>query len=259
MGGDYDTRTRLQSVWLAGAAGLLLVLVAGGGWLVVRGLANPGSPPPISAPSGMPTTEPGEPTSNSELAFGVPAFIDGVPWGFPLDPAGAAAAGLTAVAVTGQREVAFDPDRFAEVAAVVFTGPEAAVQARQVDAARTQFELSGWADQPESRRTYHLAPLAVRLESFDNQAGTAQVQVWAMTLVGVGDTGAAVFTTSNVDLVADPEAGTWRVDALDTVEGPVPLVADSATAPGRTRALVRDAASVLPLPLPDLTVVEPDR
>jgi hypothetical protein len=34
-------------------------------------------------------------------------------------------------------------------------------------------------------------------------------------------------------------------------------VLETASAPGRTRALLRDAAPVLPLPLPDLEVVEP--
>ena len=249
MRGDYGDRTRLQTVWLGAACALLGVLLLGGGWLVLRGISAPAS----SAVDITPTV-----TAASEgLALAAPAFVDGVPWGFPLDPAGAAAAGVTAVAVTGQPEVAFDPNRFAEVAAVVFTEEEATTQARQVDAARTQFELSGWAEQPASRRMYHLAPLAVRLTAYDPQTVTARVEVWAMTLVGVGDTGGAVFTTSTIDLGADQSTGTWRVTSLDTVEGPVPFVLDSASAPGRTRALVRDAAAVLPLPLPDLKVAEP--
>jgi hypothetical protein len=250
VAGDYGERTRLQSAGLIGAAVLLGVLLLGGGWLVLRGLTSPPVPPVEQART---ATTP----DTDAPALGVPRLVDGVPWGFPLDPAGAAAAGVTAVAVTGQPEVAFDPARFSEVAEVVFTPEEAATQARQVDAARTQFELSGWADQPASRRMYHLAPLAIRLTAFDHDAVTARVEVWAMTLVGVGDTGGAVFTTSSADLVADEDAGTWRVTSLDTHEGPVPLVLETASAPGRTRALVRDAASVLPLPLPDLAVVEP--
>jgi hypothetical protein len=245
---DYADRTRLQTVWLVAACALLGVLLFAGGWLTITGIARPGTAPVEITPTA--TTPP------TELALGVPGFIDGVPWGFPLDPAGAAAAGVTAVAVTGQPEVAFDPERFLEVAEVVFTPQEAATQARQVDAARTQFELSGWADQPASRRMYHLAPLAVRLVAFDPDAVTARVEVWGMTLVGVGDTGGAVFTTSTIDLAADEASNTWRVTGLETVEGPVPLVLETASAPGRTRAFVRDAASVLPLPLPDLAVVD---
>jgi hypothetical protein len=252
VAGDYGERTRFQRVWLAGACGLLGVLLFGGGWLVMRGITT--SPPPATVPTGPASAAS---ASAGDVGLGAPGFVDGVPWGYPLDPAGAAAAGVTAVAVTGQPEVAFDPDRFTEVAAVVFTHEEAATQARQVDAARTQFELSGWAEQPASRRMYHLAPLAVRLTAFDPDAVTARVEVWAMTLVGVGDTGGAVFTTSTIDLAADDTTGTWRVTALDTLEGPVPLVLETASAPGRTRALVRDAAPVLPLPLPDLSVVEP--
>jgi hypothetical protein len=249
MPSDYGERTRLQTVWLVGAVGLLGVLVAGGGWLALRGITST-----VSTPAELAQTVA---TAADKWTLGVPEFVDGVPWGFALDPAGAAAAGVTAVAVTGQPEVVFDPARFAQVAEVVFTEAEAVTQARQVDAARTQFELSGWAEQPASRRMYHLAPLAVRLTAFDPDGGTAAVEVWAMTLVGVGDTGGAVFTTSTLELTADDTARTWRITSLDTHEGPVPLVLETASAPGRTRALVRDAASVLPLPLPDLTIVEP--
>jgi hypothetical protein len=183
----------------------------------------------------------------------VPGLVAGVPWGFALDAAGATAAGVTVVTVTGQPQVAFDADRFGEVAAVMFTDDEAAVQARQVDAARTNFELSGWPAQPESRRMYHLAPLAARLAAYDPAALTATVEVWAMTLVGVGDAGGAVFTTSTVELTAHPNGDTWLVVGLDTVEGPTPLVYDHPSVPGRTRSLVRDATPLLPLPLPDLT------
>jgi hypothetical protein len=236
-----------RPVGLAAALGLLLVLLVGGGWLTLRGLqADPPPPPPAAAAA---------PVAGSQAAatdLGVPGLVDGVPWGFPLDPAGATAAGVTVVTVTGQPQVAFDPQRFGEVAAVMFTDDEAAVQARQVDAARTNFELSGWAAQPESRRMYHLAPLAARLAAYDPAALTATVEVWAMTLVGVGDAGGAVFTTSTVELVAHPNGDTWVTVGLDTVEGPTPLVYDHPTAPGRTRSLVRDATPLLPLPLPEL-------
>jgi hypothetical protein len=246
--GDYGPRTRAQRLWLAGACGLLAVLLVGGGWLVVQGVRTSPPPSPMSPAS---ATHPSE-----EVAVSVAGWVEGVPWGFGLDPTGAAAAALTAVAVTGQPEVVFDPARFEQVAAVVFTPDEASVQVRQVEVARTQFELSGWAEQPPSRRMYHLAPLAVRLVAYDPDRLEAQAQVWAMTLVGVGDTGGAVFTTSTVALAAD-DTGTWRVSELESVEGPVPLVLETASAPGRTRALLRDAAPVLPLPLPDLEVVEP--
>ena len=71
-----------------------------------------------------------------------------------------------------------------------------------------------------------------------------------MTLVGVGDAGGAVFTTSTVTLTAD--GNSWTVTGLDTVEGPTPLVQATASAPGRTRALLRDAAATWPLPLPSV-------
>lgn len=243
MGGDYGSRTAPQLVWLAVAVTLAVTLVVGGGVLAWRGMSTG------PATTSTPATPDAVAAAHGPVAFGAPALVHGVPWQFPLTPDGAAAAAATAVAVTGQRGVVFDPVRFAEVAEVIFTPEEAAAQIREVDAARVQFEVSGWADQPESRRTYHFAPLAVRLDTFDPDQLAATVEVWAMTLVGVGDQGGALFTTSTVDLIADGE--TWTVTALDSVEGPTPMVEAPPTAPGRTRALVRDALSTLPLPVGD--------
>lgn len=236
-------RTPVQRAWTAGAAVLVAVLLAGGGWLAWQGIRTPQANLRPAAAT---------PHANSSpvvvTAFGAPELVEGVPWGFPLTPNGAASAAVAGVAVTGQADVVFDPDRFDRVASVVFTAEEAAAQARQVDTARTEFELSGWGAQPASRRLYFFAPVAVRLLTYDETGPSAQVEVWAMTLVGVGDAGGAVFTTSTVDLAADGD--TWSVTRLESVEGPTPLVADNASAPGRTRALLRDALATLPLPVP---------
>ncbi len=240
---DYGGRTPAQQAWLIGAAGLVLVMVVGGGWLAWRGLAA-GAPPLSGSPSNDSSAVPA-----AQVAFGAPHVANGVPWGYPLTPDGAAAAAVTAVAVTGQSDAVFNPDRFAEVATVVFTPDQAQQQARQVDAARTEFEVSGWGQQPLSRRMYHFAPLAVRLAAYDPAGPTAKVEVWAMTLVGVGDAGGAVFTTSTVDLATNDASRTWIVTSLESVEGPTPLVHEAASTPGRTRALVRDAAATLPLPI----------
>jgi hypothetical protein len=241
MSTAYGTRTPPQRLWLAGAAVLVTVLLVGGGWLTWQGLRNPQA-------TLRPTADTPPADGAVPAAFGAPELVEGVPWGFPLTPHGAASAAVSAVAVTGQPDVVFDPDRFDQVAAVVFTTEEASAQARQVEAARTEFELSGWASQPASRRLYFFAPVAVRLLAYEPAGPSAQVEVWAMTLLGVGDAGGAVFTTSTVDLVADGD--TWTVTGLETVEGPTPLVAANASAPGRTRALLRDALATLPLPVP---------
>ncbi|MEX0835923.1 MAG: hypothetical protein WD010_07515, partial [Nitriliruptor sp.] len=180
-------RTPVQRAWTAGAAVLVAVLLAGGGWLAWQGLRTPQA-------NLRPTAA--TPHANSSpvvaTAFGAPELVEGVPWGFPLTPNGAASAAVAAVAVTGQADVVFDPDRFDRVASVVFTAEEAAAQARQVDTARTEFELSGWGTQPASRRLYFFAPVAVRLLTYDQTGPSAQVEVWAMTMVGVGDAGGAV-------------------------------------------------------------------
>ena len=232
------SRNRLQLVWLAGAAGLLLVLLVAGGALGWRGLRT--------APVDPAATLSGEPAAATPVTGGRFELVDGVPWGFDLTVEGAASAAAAAVSVTGAGAVVFDPDRFSEVAEVVFTPIEAAEQARQVDAARVQFELSGWADQPEVRRTYHLAPLAVRVTRFDPDQARAEAEVWAMTTVGVGDRGGAVFTTSTVSLLADDDS--WRVDGLETTPGPTPIVEDRPDAPGRIRQLTRDALPTVLLP-----------
>ena len=238
MADDYTHTSRSRQLSLAAAGLLLAVLLIGGMLLVGRAVTGATS-------ATVPLPDPDSTPARDEDGV---ALVDGVPWGFALDRPGAVAAAAAVITVTGQAEVAFDPDRFDELAGLMFTPSEAAVQARQVEVARTNFELSGWAEAPDSRRIYHLAPLAVRLTAFDDDAVTASVEVWAVTLVGVGDTGGAVFTTSTLELAADEDTGTWRVWALDTVEGPVPLVYDAPSAPGRTRQVVRDAIPMLPLP-----------
>jgi hypothetical protein len=234
---DYPSRTAMQLGWLTAAAGLVVLLLVGGGWLAWRGLSSPAVPAATAA----------APPPLVPVAFGAPELIDGVPWGFPVTLEGVAGAAAVAVSVTGHAAAVFDAERFDEVAAVVFTTEEAAAQAREVDAARVQFEVSGFSAQPPSRRMYHFAPLSVRPVAFDGEAGTATVEVWAMTLVGVGDRGGAVFTTSTVELTATD--GSWKVVGLDSVEGPTPMVEASPTAPGRTRASVRDALPGVLLPL----------
>ena len=242
MPATYTDRTTAQRVWLAGAVALVGLLLLGGAWLVWQGLMRPA----VSLRGAASTGE--VPNPRIAVGWGAPELVDGVPWGFPLTADGAAAAAVTAVAVTGQPEAVFDRARFAQVADVVFTEAEAAAQAQQVEAARTEFEVSGWASQPPSRRLYFFTPLAARLVAYDPTVPMAQVEVWAMTLVGVGDAGGAVFTTSTVDLMGD--GSSWTVTGLDTVDGPTPMVSATASAPGRTRALLRDSAATLPLPLP---------
>ena len=239
MSADYGTRSPQQVTWLVGAVSLVVVMIVGGGWLALRGsaTATPAPAPAGAAESAVPST--------SDL----PVTIDGVPWGHPLTRDGAVAAALTAVAVTGQADAVLDPERFRDVAEMVFTRDAATVQVEQVDAARAELEASTWAQQPPSRRMYHFAPLAARLVEFDPTLPTARVEVWSMTLVGVGDAGGAVFTTSTVDLVEDDVAGTWRVAGVETEEGPTPLVQAAASAPGRTRALLRGAVSTMPVPV----------
>lgn len=243
MADDYGSRLPARAGGFAAAAGLLVVLLAGGGWLVARGLAAPTAPPGPPAGATVPA---------DQLAFGAPEVAEGVPWGYALTADGAAAAAATVVAVTGQPEVVFDADRFAQIAEVMLAPAQAQVQAGRLQAVRAQFDQQGWENHPDSRRMYHLSVLAVTPIRFDPHGPTATVDVWSMSLVGVGDRGGAVFATSTVELTVD--GGDWQVSGLDSVPGPVPLVDEPASAPGRTRMLLRDAATTVPLPVGDLGV-----
>jgi hypothetical protein len=232
----YPDRSRRHQVGLAAALALALLLVVAGGWLAWQGLRT--APPEVD--TAVTGTAPTDPPASAPESQG------GVPWGFALDVEGAVAAASVAVAATGHEQVVFDPARFDTLARRLFTDDQAVVQARQVDAARVQFEVSGWDDQPASRRTYHLAVLAARPTAFDAEAGTAEVEVWAMTLVGIGDRGGAVFTTSTVTLTAVD--GDWKIAGLDSQPGPTPMVDATPDPPGRIRALTRDALPAVPLP-----------
>lgn len=243
MADDYGSRLSGRAGGFAAAAGMLVVLLAGGGWLVARGLVAP------SAPDGPPATAA---VPAADLAFGAPRLVDGVPWGYPLTADGAASAAATVVAVTGQPDVVFDADRFDQVAELVFAPAQVPVQAGRLQGVRAQFAQQGWQDHPDSRRMYHFAVLAVTPTRFDPDGPTATVDVWSMSLVGVGDRGGAVFATSTVELTADHDGQEWQVAGLDSVPGPVPLVDEVASAPGRTRMLLRDAATTVPLPVGDL-------
>jgi hypothetical protein len=234
---DGPPRSAGQLGWLFAAACLVGVLLIGGGALAWHAWSS--APPEADEPATpVPVAE--------QVAFGAPEVIDGVPWGFPHTAEGAASAAATAVSVTGHAQAVFDADRFAQIAEVVFAPDEATAQIREVDSARVQFEVSGFVEQPPSRRMYHFAPLAVRPVVFDAEAGQATVEVWAMTLVGVGDRGGAVFTTSTVELATHHDS--WQVVALDSEPGPTPMVEESPTVPGRTRGLVRDALQAVLLP-----------
>ena len=84
MSSDYGDRTSTQRLWLAGAVGLVGVLLVGGGWLVWQGLTRPAVSPPQAQPAGE-AQHPRLP-----VAWGAPDLVDDVPWGFPLTADGAA-------------------------------------------------------------------------------------------------------------------------------------------------------------------------
>ena len=184
MASDYGTRSTQQVVWLVGAVSLVVVMVVGGGWLALRGM------PEASRHTDRPaTTEAADrPSSDGDAA------LAGLPWSHPFTRDGAVAAALAAITATGQGDVVFDAERFDEIAAVVFTADEAAVQAEQVDAARIELKASAWGQQPASRRMYHFAPLAARLASFTDTPRRARVEVPSSAVPGAAAAaGAAEF------------------------------------------------------------------
>lgn len=215
-----------------GAAILLLILLLAGTLLAWRDMGRPDAPALAAAAS----------TSTPDAT----ATVHGVPWGHPLDVGGAAAAASVAVAVLAHPDVTLDTTRFDAVAGVVLAPAEASRQAEIVATSRRLLDDQGWSDAPESRRSYHHAVLAIRPLRISD--GSATVEVWGMTLLGVGDNGGATFATTTVQLTVDD--GAWRVTHMDSVAGPVPVVADVPSPPGALRLLLRDAISVAPLPIP---------
>lgn len=243
-------RSRPQRLWLAAAATLVAVVVAGTGWLAVRAATTAGP-----APLGSTAATVARDAANGTAAIRAqpqpgPSHrtdVAGVAWGWPLTADGAAAAAMTAHVELSRPDVVIDPDRVDDLATVMFTEREADRQRRLAETLRTELEVSGWFDQPASRRMYHVAPLAVSVPSWDADAGRATVQIWSLQLVGVGDLGGASFVTSTVTLqVID---GDWRLSDTEAVEGPTPFLQSRPNAPGLLRAFLHDAVPLTAIPM----------
>jgi len=234
---------------VAAAATLLAVVVVGAGWLAMRG-ASTTRPPALTATTTVPTDPDtdGVGVDDPGLSLaGETEMVGGVPWGWPLTPDGAAAAAMTAHVQLARTDVVVDPDRVDELAAVMFSPQEADRQRRLAETLRTELEVSGWFDQPASRRMYHVAPLAVSVTRWDHDRGLATVEIWSMQLVGVGDLGGASFVTSTVQLqVVD---GDWQVAGAAAVEGPTPYLQSRPNAPGLLRALLQQSVPLTAIPM----------
>lgn len=233
------------------AATLLAVVVLGAGWLAFHGTDTSTSAPPELRNTATGPTDPGtEGVGVAEPGVslaGQTRMVDGVPWGWPLTPDGAAAAAMTAHVQLARPDVVIDPDRVEELAAVMFSPEEADRQRRLAEVLRTELEVSGWFDQPASRRMYHVAPLAVSVPRWEPERGLATVEIWSLQLLGVGDTGGASFVTSTAHLqVVD---GDWQVAGAEAVEGPTPYLQSRPNAPGLVRALLQKSVPLTAIPI----------
>ena len=242
MAARDEVMTPTQRGWRLGAVGIVAVLLAGGGWLVVTGLSHTSA---TADPVHSSTTE----DVTQDVAVGLSRF--------PATQDGATAAAAAALAMLGQPAVLFDDARLTELADELFVAAERRPQVTEIAVARQGFARSGWDDAPPARRSYFSTPIAVRLTGWrdgGDQAVQATVQVWSVTVVTIGDVGGAVFTTSTVDLTAD-EGGRWWIAGLDTTEGPTPSVVDTPSIPGTYRQFLRDVTPLVPVPLAGLEVV----
>lgn len=228
-------------MWLGASLLVVTVLLVGGGWMTATGLARPEPPALATTRSAGPagTAESADPDGSADQDGLRPTPLDAV------------TAATVAIGLLSQPEVVLDPAVRDRVLAERFTVDAAQVEAAELAAAAAELTGSAWADQPASRRTFFSTLLAASLSDWTVPAGDAgaeaTVGVWSMTILGVGDAGGAVFTTSTLRLTWTD--GRWRITSVDTVEGPTPMLTGMPSVPGELRALLRDALPTVPMPL----------
>lgn len=168
-----------------------------------------------------------DPTATvSETGPGPASERHGVPLGWSHDEAGARAAAVSAIALTGDiaRAGFITRDDMIRTMASRRFGPALAR-----DSAAQLKDLVGdvaAAGVTPTAVLFHELPLTVQVVRVDDQ--TARVEVWAVLVVGLPDHGAPrqLWRTVTVDLVW--ETGDWRVDGWTARSGPTPALATNA-------------------------------
>lgn len=147
----------------------------------------------------------------------------GVPQGWSRDEAGARAAAISAVSLSGQIAVAgfiSRADMLGALASDRFRPTLMAESSRQLDRLLGDLPADGVALPTLLFRELPLTAHALQVDS-----RTARIDVWSVVVVGVPDRGAPrqAWRTVTVDLVW--ERNDWRVDGWTPAAGPTPALA----------------------------------
>lgn len=200
----------------AATAVAVLVLVA-----AAAVATNRCSPPDDSSTRDTPSA-----TSTPGVEAGPTSQRHGVPTGWSGDAAGARAAAISAVAVTGEIARAgfiTRSDMLSELASDRYAPTLAAESGRQLTAMLAEVEARGVARQSVLFREL---PLTARVVNVDTT--TAQVEVWSVLIAAAPGGGAPrqAWRTVAVELVW--ERDDWRIDGWTASAGPTPALASSA-------------------------------
>jgi hypothetical protein len=200
---------------------VVVVAVVAAGALVVVGLRAWVSPAhdahrPVPAPAVEP--QPHRPRDTA----GPARVVNGVPSGWAHSPAGARAAAISAVAMTGTiARAGFVTRRDLVIALASHAyGPTLADSSgEQID---TMLRELGPAGVSMDTIVFHELPLTAHVRHADTTR--ARVAVWSVTVLGVLGRGAPrqVWRTVTVDLVWENQD--WRIDRWTAVAGPTPIL-----------------------------------
>ncbi len=181
------------------------------------------SPAPGAASSSLPAAPVSMPAG--------PTIVDDVgrPGGFTPDPAGARAAAITYVGLTGEVMTAgfiSRDDLIGEMATDRYAPELAASTAQEVRTIEDRLDASGAAGQ----LLVDEHPLRARVA--ENAGGRVTVEVWSVAVIGVVDAATAqqVWRTTRAVLVW--EDNDWRLDEWSSTPGPAPaFVGESGVSP----------------------------
>lgn len=199
----------------------ILSIVAVAAVIVVVALRSCGGPARDDSTVAPPSIDAVDATGSSPLDE-----RHGVPVGWSHDEAGARAAAVSAIALTGDIARAgfiTRDDMIGTVASSRFGPTLARDSAAQLDDLVGDFAAAGVTP---AAVLFRELPLTARVVHADDSG--ARVEVWAVLVVGVPDHGAPrqLWRTVTVDLVW--ENADWRVDGWTARAGPTPALATNA-------------------------------
>jgi len=209
--------------------------------IVTIGLFRSCTATSTSDESAVPTTSPSATASGD---IGPSRIVDGVPRGWRHDQAGARAAALSAVSLTGEIARAgfiTRGDMIRALASAQFGPTLATESATQLADVFGEITAAGVAP---SAVLFHELVLTARVVRADTLS--AVVDVWSVLVAGLPDSGAPRQAWRTVTVTVVWESDDWRIDGWDAQAGPTPALASNAAI-----STVDDVATVIAWPSAD--------